>query len=258
MAGVEDCPVALGDFLNTPAESERAKPPLRINDFLTLSLRNISFGYSPDQTIIRDMSIDIGSRVPTLIIGESGCGKSTLAKLICGLYAPDKGHVEANGRSLADHDPHSVRRAIAYLPQEPALFSGSILDNLLLVKPDATEEEIERALVDSASDCIIARLPQGIHTEVGERGGYLSGGQRQRIALARALLTKPRALVLDEPTSALDVQATARVVETLKRLAEDKTLVVITHNSDLLGKNVRVIKLNAAERDDAPPELATA
>ncbi|WP_132537218.1 peptidase domain-containing ABC transporter [Rhizobium sp. PP-F2F-G48] len=216
--GLKVARLRLGDFLNFPTETDVAKPALRIDGRLSLSLKNVSFSYVPDEAVISDLCIDIDPAVPTLIIGDSGCGKSTLAKLMSGLYEPEKGRVEANGQDLADCNPHSVRRAIAYLPQEPVLFSGSILDNLLLAKPEATQSEISSALTDSASDRVIAQLAEGIHTEVGERGSQLSGGQRQRIALARALLSDPQALILDEPTSALDAHATDQIVKTLKRL----------------------------------------
>ncbi|CEJ09885.1 Alpha-hemolysin translocation ATP-binding protein HlyB [bacterium YEK0313] len=246
----------LGDLLNEPSETEVAKPVLQVTGPLHLDVRGLSFGYAPDQPVIRDMSVDIRPDRPTLIIGDSGCGKSTFAKLLSGLYTPDRGGIDANGRRLADCDPLSVRRTIAYLPQEPVLFAGTILDNLMLAKPDASGAEIAKALVDSASDRFIAKLPQGLDTDVGEGGGHLSGGQRQRIALARSLLSDPCALILDEPTSALDAGSADVVVETLKRLAPRKTLIVITHNSDLLGENVELIDLSQPEqyRHDRPAE----
>lgn len=246
--GLKIARLRLGDFLNMPAETDAAKPGLKIDGPLHLDLKGLSFGYVPDHAVIRDLTVDIGPHRPTIIVGDSGCGKSTLAKLISGLYTPDRGCIEANGHNLADCDPRSVRRAIAYLPQEPALFSGSVLDNMLLAKPGATDKEINRALADSASELFVAQLPNGIHTDVGERGGFLSGGQRQRIALARSLLIGPAALILDEPTSALDAQSAAIVVETLTRLARKKTLIVISHNSGLLGKDANVIDLGDPER----------
>ncbi|TGQ36548.1 peptidase domain-containing ABC transporter [Mesorhizobium sp. M00.F.Ca.ET.216.01.1.1] len=245
--GLRVARLRLGDFLNTPAETDTPRPKLLIEGPLHLSLKGLSFGYLPDQAVIRDMTLDIGPNRSTIIVGDSGRGKSTLAKLMSGLYEPDDGYVEANGHKLADCDPRSVRHSIAYLPQEPALFSGSIMDNLLLAKPDATNEEINKALADSASDRFIAQLPDGIHTDVGERGAFLSGGQRQRVALARSLLAGPAALILDEPTSALDAQSAGVVVETLKRLAREKTLIVITHNPSLLGKDANVIDLDRPE-----------
>lgn len=237
----------LGDLLNEPSEMAPAKPALQVSGPLHLDVRSLSFGYAPDQPVIQGMSVDIRPDRPTLIVGDSGCGKSTFAKLLSGLYVPERGYIEANGRRLADCDPLSVRRTIAYLPQEPILFAGSILDNLLLAKPDAAPGDIAKALADSASDRFIAKLPQGLDTDVGEGGGHLSGGQRQRIALARSLLSDPSALILDEPTSALDAGSAEVVVDTLRRLAPAKTLIVITHNADLLGKDVDVIDLSRPE-----------
>ena len=237
----------LGDLLNEPSEMTPAKPALQVSGPLHLDVRSLSFGYAPDQPVIQGMSVDIRPDRPTLIVGDSGCGKSTFAKLLSGLYVPERGYIEANGRRLADCDPLSVRRTIAYLPQEPILFTGSILDNLLLAKPDAAPGDIAKALADSASDRFIAKLPQGLDTDVGEGGGHLSGGQRQRIALARSLLSDPSALILDEPTSALDAGSAEVVVETLRSLAPGKTLIVITHNADLLGKDVDVIDLSRPE-----------
>lgn len=237
----------LGDLLNEPSEMTPAKPALQVSGPLHLDVRSLSFGYAPDQPVIQGMSVDIRPDRPTLIVGDSGCGKSTFAKLLSGLYVPERGYIEANGRRLADCDPLSVRRTIAYLPQEPILFAGSILDNLLLAKPDAAPGDIAKALADSASDRFIAKLPQGLDTDVGEGGGHLSGGQRQRIALARSLLSDPSALILDEPTSALDAGSAEVVVETLRSLAPGKTLIVITHNADLLGKDVDVIDLSRPE-----------
>lgn len=209
-----------------------------------MRFHRVSFGYSPDRPVIQDFSTDIGPGRPTLIIGNSGCGKSTLAKLASGLYMPDNGHIVANDSDLAEHEARSVRQTIAYLPQEADLFSGSIRDNLLMAKPDATDMEIARALAGSAST-FVADLPNGIHTEVGEAGGHLSGGQRQRIALARALLQDPKALILDEPTSSLDPGSAHLIIKTLKMLAKDKTLVVISHDPKLFDKDpVGVIDLN--------------
>jgi ATP-binding cassette, subfamily B, bacterial HlyB/CyaB len=242
--GLRIARLRLGDLLNTAAEDETPKPALQVSEHMQLSLQGVSFAYVPDQPVIQDMTLSIGPDRPTVIIGDSGSGKSTLGKLLSGLYNPSTGKIDANGQNLAECDPGSVRRALAYLPQEPILFSGSILDNMLLANPAATEDDINRVLAGTASDRFMRQLPLGIHSDVGERGGNLSGGQRQRIAIARSLLTNPRALILDEPTSALDAHSAGIVVETLKRLAQGVTLIVITHNPGLLGEDVNVIDLN--------------
>ncbi|MDP9630339.1 UNVERIFIED_ORG: subfamily B ATP-binding cassette protein HlyB/CyaB [Ensifer adhaerens] len=247
--GMRIARLRLGDFLNRPTEMEISKPPLRVDGPLRLSLEGLSFAYVPEHAVITQMTWDFAPRRPTIVVGGSGSGKSTLAKLLAGLYEPDSGAIGANGQDLRSCDPSSVRRVIAYLPQEPVLFSGTILENLLLAKPDATDEEVRKALVDSASDKVVAQLPDGVDTDVGERGGRLSGGQRQRIALARALLSDARALVLDEPTSALDAQSAGIVVAALKRLAAERTLIVITHSPDLLGADVDVLDLDALGRE---------
>ncbi len=245
----------LGDFLEERVETEPARPPLRSKEPISLSVRNLSFGYDPDRPIVRNLSLDIPPGRLTLVIGDSGCGKSTLGKLLGGLYMPDGGTIEANGRALSKHDPRSIRRTICYLPQEPVLFSGTILDNLTMAAPTATDADIARVLAASASDRFVNGLPAGIRTEVGEGGRNLSGGQRQRIALARSLMWDFQVLVLDEPTSSLDAHSAIRVIDTLKSLALGKTLIVITHNPALFGEDADVIDLNRPERlQNSEPE----
>ena len=253
--GLRIARLRLGDLLNLSSETDVAKPSLRLDGRASITGDNVSFSYSPEQPLFQNLSFAIESNRLTIIAGSSGSGKSTLAKLVCGLYAPDGGSISANGQRLSDCDPISVRRAIAYVPQEPTLFAGSIRDNLLLARPGATDEEIEAALSDSASLNFVARFTDGIQTDVGEGGGHLSGGQRQRIALARSLLGNPGVMILDEPTSALDAESAAVVVATILRLAHDLTIVVITHNPALFGEGLEIIDLSN-ERKMQPMEIA--
>jgi subfamily B ATP-binding cassette protein HlyB/CyaB len=193
--GLRIARLRLGDLLNTKSESEALKPKLSPKQNAELSTNHLSFGYNDNHLILNEISLTFLPGQTSLIIGDSGCGKSTLAKLLVGLYEPVAGKVILAGSDISEFDPSSVRKRIAYVAQEPVLFAGSVLDNLLMSKPDATKKDIRAAIIDSASDRFLALLPDGLHTQVGERGGFLSGGQRQRIALARSLLTNPDVLV---------------------------------------------------------------
>ncbi|EJF84027.1 hypothetical protein MCU_00695 [Bartonella elizabethae Re6043vi] len=182
-----------------------------------------------------------------MLLGPSGCGKSTFAKLLCSLYPPTNGQILINNQSIQNFDIRSVRQTIGYFPQSPCLFSGTILENMLLAKPNASENEIVAALHASACHDLISQLPQGLHTQVGEQGGFLSGGQRQRLALACFFLIEPQILILDEPTSALDDRVSAQIVEHLYKLSQERIVLVITHKSDLFPKHATVLNFSDLE-----------
>jgi len=238
----------LGDLINEPPEEETAKPAFDLQGIAELEMRDIWFGYQPDHFVIKGYSVRIAADRPSIIVGPSGCGKSTIGKILVGLYQPTSGIVAVDGRDISQFDPYSLRRSLSYVPQEPVLFSGSILENLMIANPSATAEEIAWALQASASDEFVASLENGLEQQVGERGGFLSGGQRQRLSIARALLAKPSILVLDEPTSALDNEAESVVVATIANVSKTVATVVITHRRDLLGEDVNVIDLGTAIR----------
>lgn len=239
----------LGDILNEIPEDAQPKKQLVLFDAPKLALCDVTFSYGDGEPVLNNVNLEFSPKRLTVIVGESGIGKSTLAKLLCGLYIPDTGQVNADGLDICTFDPLSVRRQVVYVPQDATLFSGTVLDNLLIGRPDATRDDIERALQASASDFVIDQLPNGLQSEVGERGSYLSGGQRQRIALARALMLDPKVLILDEPTSALDSPTEAVIVAALKEFATKKTLIVITHTPDLFSTmDVDIVDFNRVAR----------
>ncbi len=163
------------------------------------------------------------------LVGPSGAGKTTLVNLIPRFYDPTTGRVLIDGHDIRGVQMRSLREQIGIVPQETALFSGTVRDNIVYGKLDATQAEIEAAARAANAHDFILRLPQGYDTLVGERGVRLSGGQRQRIAIARALLKNPRILILDEATSSLDSESEQAVQEALERLMRDRTTFVIAH-----------------------------
>jgi ATP-binding cassette, subfamily B, bacterial HlyB/CyaB len=238
----------LGDLLNESSESDAALPVLVASKESTIEARKMSFSYFEEQPVFSNLSLIFPACQTSVIMGDSGCGKSTLAKLLCGLYPPTTGEVLFAGQNVSKYDPASVRQRISYVAQEPILFGGSILDNLLIVAPEATNAQIESALRQSEASAFVNQMPQGLDTQVGERGGFLSGGQRQRIAIARSLLTDPDVLVLDEPTSSLDEETSQKVMQALTGLSTSKTVIIITHRADLVKGKVNVVDLNKVIR----------
>lgn len=236
----------LGDILNAPSEWEEEKPPLQLTTSPQLEAQNICFSYG-ETPIVNHVDICLKPGQPIMLLGPSGCGKSTFAKLLCSLYPPTNGQILINNQSIQNFDIRSVRQTIGYFPQSPCLFSGTILENMLLAKPNASENEIVAALHASACHDLISQLPQGLHTQVGEQGGFLSGGQRQRLALACFFLIEPQILILDEPTSALDDRVSAQIVEHLYKLSQERIVLVITHKSDLFPKHATVLNFSDLE-----------
>jgi ATP-binding cassette subfamily B protein len=178
-----------------------------------------------------------GERVA--LVGPSGAGKSTVLQLLLRFYDPSSGLVLVDGIPVTDVDPAALRRRMALVPQEPAIFATTILDNIRYGRPEAGLEEVRRAGGLAAADYFIERLPQGYMTQIGERGVTLSGGQRQRIAIARAILKDAPILLLDEATSALDAESERAVQEALDRLMRGRTTIAIAH---------RLATIRAAER----------
>jgi ATP-binding cassette, subfamily B, bacterial len=201
--------------------------PRPVNNFIRFE--NITFGYEEQKRVFDQFHMQVPIGKVVAIVGPSGAGKSTLFNLLLGFYKPESGDILLDDQSINDLPISEWRNAIAYVPQETFLFSGTIRENLLVVRPDITEKEMIEASINANIHDFIESLPGGYDTEIGERGIRLSGGQRQRIAIARAILKDAPILLLDEATSALDNGTEYLVKEALNKLMQNRTTVVIAH-----------------------------
>ncbi|MFC3801473.1 ABC transporter ATP-binding protein [Cohnella sp. GCM10012308] len=215
-----------------------------------IECRHVYFKYGGDpnaEYALKDVCLSIPAGKMTAIVGKSGAGKSTLVDLLMGLLEPERGSVLIDGLPVAGERRLDLRHAVSYVAQEPFLFHESIRDNLLAVRPDASEPELWEALRFSASEDFVRRLPEGLGTVVGDRGVRLSGGERQRLVLARAILRKPSILVLDEATSALDTDNEARIQEAIDRLKGKMTIIVIAHRLSTIRGADQVVVMEQGE-----------
>ncbi|TVQ89453.1 MAG: ATP-binding cassette domain-containing protein [Deltaproteobacteria bacterium] len=196
-----------------------------------LTFKGVVFAYPsrPEEPVLRGLDLHIRAGDVVALVGSSGAGKSTVASLVCRFYDPQQGTIHLDGQDLRTLDPQALRRHLAVVAQEPILFATSIAENIRYGRPNATEDEIERAARQANAWGFIEQSERGLQTQVGERGVRLSGGQKQRIAIARAILADPAVLILDEATSALDSESEHLVQEALDRLMRGRTTLVIAH-----------------------------
>lgn len=194
----------------------------------SIAVEHVDFSYN-DRKVLSDISLTIKKGEHTAFVGLSGSGKSTLCKLIIRLYSPKSGTISMDGRNLENIPLHDLRSICGIVFQDVFLFSGSIRENLCMVKSDASEEELLQIIKIACLDSVIKRLPDGIDTIVGENGSQFSGGERQRIAIAKTLLANPDILILDEATSALDAFTTTNIIQNIIHFYKDKTILLSTH-----------------------------
>jgi ATP-binding cassette subfamily C protein len=230
-------------LLNTVSEVERAGEKFEGARVPTLEvgceLRNISFSYGRGP-VLSDVTLQIPAGRITTLVGESGSGKTTIADLLLGLYAPDNGAVTVDGVDLRDLDITRWRSMIGYVAQEIILFNDTIRQNVSLGDEAIGEDRVRAALEAAGLGSLLAELPEGLETQIGERGFKLSGGQRQRVALARAMVHEPKLLILDEATSALDPVTEAEICATVAAQAGRTTVLAITHQPSWVERADRI------------------
>ena len=213
-----------------------------------IRFENVHFAYPgrSETTVLHAVSFTVNPGERVALVGPSGAGKSTLFALILRFYDPLKGagRILIDGADIRHCDPLALRRAVAIVPQDPVIFSGSVSDNVRFGRPQASDEEIRAACVAAHALEFIERLPQGFFTDLGERGIKLSGGQRQRISIARALLADRPILLLDEATSSLDAESERQVAAALERLERGRTTLVIAHRLATVRTADRIIVMD--------------
>ncbi|MEA5666800.1 type I secretion system permease/ATPase [Stenotrophomonas sp. MH1] len=217
-----------------------------------LTLKAVGFSYpappmQPNPPVLTDINLSIAPGERIAILGRIGSGKSTLLRVMSRLYAPVGGQMFSGGLDVNQIDPADWRRAVGYVGQDARLFYGSLRENIMIGKPEATAEELLRVLRLTGLDHVAAAHPRGINLPIGEMGEGVSGGQRQLVSLARSLLARPRLLLMDEPTSAMDSQTEAQFLQHLQRATQGQTLVVVTHRPSLLALVDRVIVIDAGK-----------
>jgi len=217
---------------NLTREAEKQREPGSGTRPATLEtgceFRGVTFGYSK-VPVLHNLDLAIPARRLTLVVGPSGTGKTTLTDLLLGFYRPQQGEIFIDGVPMAELDMRSWRRLVGYVPQELILLHDTILANITLGDPAITRQDVDEAITVAGAADFIARLPDGLLTEVGEKGARFSGGQRQRIAIARALVHRPKLLILDEVTSALDAVTEQEICDNVRRLSASLTVLAISH-----------------------------
>jgi ABC-type multidrug transport system fused ATPase/permease subunit len=208
-----------------------------------LTLDDVTFGYHAGRSVLRDVRLRIAAREHVAIVGATGSGKSTIAALLVRFYEPQRGRVLLDGTDVAALRLDIVRRHICIVEQEPFIFSGPLHDNIRYGSWDATAADVGRAAHMAGLDPVVARLPQGLESIIGEGGKQLSGGEKQRIALARAIVRNPAVLVLDEATSALDGETEADVFDRLHGWLAQRTVITIGHRFSTIRRFPRAIVL---------------
>ncbi len=247
------------EVLDEPAATVEPPAPLPAGDPATAPLRfeHVSFAY-PDRpgNVLERFELELAPGELVVLTGPSGGGKSTVAKLALRLLEPTGGRVCCGDVDLRAVSSSDWRRRVAWIPQRATLFAGTLADNIALADPTATKQQIARAAHQAALDGLLAALPAGLDTRIGDGGRILSAGERQRVALARAFLSGAALIVLDEPTANLDRDAAASIAAAIERLAVGRTVLLITHDLSLLAHADRVVEL--ADGRVTNPDLALA
>jgi ATP-binding cassette, subfamily B, heavy metal transporter len=194
-----------------------------------IEFKQVGFHYHSDRTILHNVSFIIKPGQKVAVVGESGAGKSTLVKLLFRFYDVSSGGIYIDGQNIQQVNQHSLRQAIGIVPQDTVLFNDSIFENIRYGRPNASDAEVQQAISLAHLQAFIQSLPDGVNTQVGERGLKLSGGEKQRVAIARTILKRPPIMVFDEATSSLDSQSEQSILKALREIADGHTSLVIAH-----------------------------
>jgi subfamily B ATP-binding cassette protein MsbA len=211
-----------------------------------VSIENINFRYG-EENVLKNFSIEVPKGKTVALVGQSGSGKSTIANLLTRFYDVNEGSIKIDGTDIRDWNIHSLRGLMGLVTQDSILFNDTIKTNLLIGKPDATDEEIIEALKVANAYEFVKDLPNGIETNIGDAGGKLSGGQKQRLSIARAVLKNPPIMILDEATSALDTESEKFVQVALENMMQNRTSIVIAHRLSTIQKADTIIVMQKGE-----------
>lgn len=207
----------------------------------------VAFAYQNDLSVLKNLSFIVPRQGLIALVGASGGGKSTIISLLSGFFQPQAGEIRLFGHSSQEHSPQALRSLVAYVPQDSALFPGTILDNIRLGNSDASQEEVQKAVSVSNVAQFSESLPQGLNAVLGQGGRGLSGGQRQRVAIARAVVKGAPLLIMDEPTSALDPASEALINQTLQELAKTQAVLVISHRLSTIQGADKIIVIDQGQ-----------
>ena len=232
--------------LDTYGASSTADGTKTLTTVDSIELRNVSHSYEEAVPVLDQIELQLAGGTSVGLLGPSGAGKSTLLSVVLGLISPQSGSVLVNGVDIGEYTNASLRSAIATVPQDPLLVNATVAENIMFMRPDISQEDIERAALAAGIHHEILAWPDGYQTYIGERGARaLSGGQRQRVCIARALAGQPSLMILDEPTSALDTAAEDVVNQTIDRLSGRCAVIVVSHRPEVLARCDRVLRLDA-------------
>ena len=212
-----------------------------------VEFENLDFAYNSERDVLKNLNLSVKQGEMVALVGRSGSGKTTLVNLIPRFYDATNGSIKIDGIDTRDYDVYTLRKNIGVVPQETFLFSGSVRDTIIYGKRNASDEEIEKALRMANAYNFVMELPQGLNTEVGERGVLLSGGQKQRLAIARAILENPPIMILDEATSALDTESERLVQDALDKLMTNRTTFVIAHRLSTILHADKIVVMENGE-----------